>query len=309
MGPEAEGAIPYTGIIRMRPATDALDSEYIRYLLVSQDFQAQAEAMGAGSVMRHFGPSHLRVMTVAVPPIEEQRAIAEVLGALDEKIESNRRLRAISDDLLRLEVEAAVTAGPTEPRHLGELVERVKEQIQPGPGDFNVNYIGLEHMPRGHVFLDEWGSAGPLASAKTRFTLGDVLFGRLRPYFKKVGVAPVDGVCSTDILVLRPREDAYRGLVLAEAASDAAIEYASAASTGTRMPRVSWDYFARWAVELPKGEALMAVGAATRPLIDEAIALVHQEKVLSLLRDALVRELLSGRLRVADAERVAEAVT
>ncbi|MEZ6243375.1 MAG: restriction endonuclease subunit S [Phycisphaerales bacterium] len=98
---EAAGAIPYTGIIRFRPKDDRIVSEFIRYVLESRDFQLQAEAMGAGSVIRHFGPTHLRDMTLLLPPPEEQRAIAAVLGSLDDKVEQNRRTARTLERLAR----------------------------------------------------------------------------------------------------------------------------------------------------------------------------------------------------------------
>ncbi len=82
VGADAVGAIPYTGIIRMRPRDSRVAPEFIRYLLLSRDFQSQAEAAGIGSVMRHFGPSHLKGMHVSVPSIEQQRRIAKNLETI-----------------------------------------------------------------------------------------------------------------------------------------------------------------------------------------------------------------------------------
>jgi len=98
---EAIGAIPYTGIIRMRPRDERLVPSFIRYLLEGPDFQRQAEMVGVGSVIRHFGPMHLREMTVTLPPATEQRAIAHILGALDGKIEINRRMSETLEAIAR----------------------------------------------------------------------------------------------------------------------------------------------------------------------------------------------------------------
>lgn len=76
---EAAGAIPYTGIIRMRPATDEVEPRLIPWILRSRRFTAQVEDAGVGTVMAHFGPSHLREMTVLLPPLPEQRRIAGVM--------------------------------------------------------------------------------------------------------------------------------------------------------------------------------------------------------------------------------------
>lgn len=99
--PASAGSIPYTGIIRMRPARADVDAGFIRYFLMSPLFQLQAEASAAGSVLRHFGPSHLREMSFPVPSSNEQRTIAGVLGALDDKIEQNRRTARALERLAR----------------------------------------------------------------------------------------------------------------------------------------------------------------------------------------------------------------
>lgn len=95
------GGIPYTGIIRMRPANEDIDAGFIRYFLTSPLFGQQAMASAAGSVLKHFGPSHLREMSFPLPPLAEQRAIAAVLGALDDKIEQNRRTARALERLAR----------------------------------------------------------------------------------------------------------------------------------------------------------------------------------------------------------------
>ena len=75
----------------MRPRGKRLLPQFVRYLLEGPDFQRQAEVMGVGSVIRHFGPTHLSQMRTVVPPLSEQRGIAHVLGTLDDKIELYRR--------------------------------------------------------------------------------------------------------------------------------------------------------------------------------------------------------------------------
>ncbi len=101
VGQEGVGAVPYTGIIRMRPRGNILYAPFIRYLLEGPDFQQQAEMVGVGSVIRHFGPMHLRQMKVQLPPLPEQRAIAHVLGTLDDKIELNRRMNETLEEMAR----------------------------------------------------------------------------------------------------------------------------------------------------------------------------------------------------------------
>ncbi len=146
-------------------------------------------------------------------------------------------------------------------------------------------------------------------SNKFEFKKGEILFGKLRPYFHKVGVAPVDGVCSTDIVVVAPRDRSWFGFVLGHVSSDEFVEYTNAGSTGTKMPRTSWGEMARIPVVLPPKPVAEAFTAQVRPSIDRMIAAIHESRTLAALRDALLPKLISGELRVKDAERLLTAAS
>jgi type I restriction enzyme, S subunit len=83
------GSIPYTGIIRMRPKSEILTAGYLRCFLLAREFYLQAEASATGSVIRHYGPSHLRKMTIAIPPLEEQYVLSENFDSLSLMMVSN----------------------------------------------------------------------------------------------------------------------------------------------------------------------------------------------------------------------------
>ena len=151
------GAVPYTGIIRMRPRDESIHGPFIRYLLEGPDFQQQAEMVGVGSVIRHFGPMHLRQMTLRVPPLPEQRAIAHILGTLDDKIELNRRVNQtleamaralfkswfVDFDPVRAKMEGR---DPVLPAHLADLFpdRLVDSELGPIPQGWEVSTIGEE---------------------------------------------------------------------------------------------------------------------------------------------------------------------
>jgi type I restriction enzyme S subunit len=98
-------------------------------------------------------------------------------------------------------------------------------------------YIGLEHIAEGQLALTGYGAAEEVTSVKYRFREGDVLFGKLRPYFRKVVIAPFDGVCSTDIWVVRRKQGVDQRYLFYWMASHEFIEESTRASEGTRMPR------------------------------------------------------------------------
>ena len=181
---------------------------------------------------------------------------------------------------------------------LGEVAQNPRRGIQPDEIKPDTAYIGLEHMPRRSIALSDWGHTDELESNKFEFKRGEILFGKLRPYFHKVGVAPLDGVCSTDILVHTPKEPAWFGFVLGHVSSIELVNHTNAASTGTKMPRTNWNDISCFEVALPLKQLAAEFTEKIRPLVDRIIANIHESHTLAALRDALLPKLLSGELRV-----------
>ena len=183
----------------------------------------------------------------------------------------------------------------------GDVAEHPRRGIQPNAIDASTPYIALEHMPQRCIALSEWGVADGVESNKSEFRRGEILFGKLRPYFHKVGVAPVDGVCSTDIVVVTPRVEDWFGFVLGHVSSDAFVEYTNAGSTGTKMPRTSWGDMARYPVVLPSDPIARAFTAQIRPWVTRVLAVIHESHTLAGVRDTLLPRLISGELRRKEA--------
>jgi type I restriction enzyme S subunit len=152
-------------------------------------------------------------------------------------------------------------------------------------------------MPRRCIALAEWDAADGLESNKFEFKTGEILFGKLRPYFHKVGIAPLDGVCSTDIVVVTPRTQEWFGFVLGHVSSDAFVEHTNSGSTGTKMPRTSWGDMARYAVVIPPENVAKAFTSQVRDSVNHIIASIHESRTLAALRDTLLPKLISGELR------------
>ena len=333
VGEECIGSVPYTGIIRMRPKGDNLHSPFIRYLLEGPDFQRQTEMVGVGSVIRHFGPMHLRQMTVQVPPLPEQRAIAHILGTLDDNIELNRRMNQTLEEMARaIFQDWFVDFGPVRAKLegrepylppelwdlfpdrlvdselgeipegwevgcLGEIVDFPVRSVSPGHVATETPYIGLEHMPSKSIALTEWEHADKVTSNKLAFQEGEFLFGKLRPYFHKVGVAPVDGICSTDIVVVAPKVDSWYSLVLLCISTDAFVAYTDQTSTGTRMPRTNWKTMSQYELCLPPEPIAGALWGMTQPMLCRIVANIFESHALVAQRDTLLPKLVSGEVR------------
>ena len=175
---------------------------------------------------------------------------------------------------------------------LGDVADAPRRGVNPDEIDPNTPYIGLEHMPRGSIALSEWDTAAKVTSGKSAFKRGEILFGKLRPYFHKVGVAPVDGICSTDIIVIEPKAQEWASFVLCVVSSDEFVAYANQTSTGTRMPRTSWKAMSVYDVVLPPVAVAQAFGDAVRSMTEQIAARIHESRCVASQRDVLIPALI-----------------
>ena len=99
--------------------------------------------------------------------------------------------------------------------------------------------------------INSIGNAQDITSNKFFFRKGDTLFGKLRPYFRKVYKPSFDGICSTDIWVLRAKKDFNKDFVFYLVANPSFVDRVSNANTGTRMPRGDWDFIKETKLNIP----------------------------------------------------------
>ena len=177
---------------------------------------------------------------------------------------------------------------------LGDVADAPRRGVKPDEIDSETPYIGLEHMPRRSIALGEWDTAAKVASGKSAFRRGEILFGKLRPYFHKVGVAPLDGICSTDIIVIEPKAREWASFVLSVVSSDEFVAYANQTSTGTRMPRTSWKAMSAYAVALPPASVAQAFEDAVGATTERIAAQIRESRCLAAQRDALLPQVING---------------
>lgn len=337
-----EGWICGTGAILLRVKGEGIDPEFLSFFLSAEDSVLWLKQHAVGAVMPNLNEGVIRRIPLTLPPLAEQKAIAAVLGALDDKIELNLRMNATLEAAARalfqswfvdfepvrakLDGRSPAALDPATaalypeqwedsplghiPKgwtagKLGDISTNSRRSVQPGDIAPNTPYIALEHMPCHCIALGDWADSADVASGKTAFKKGEILFGKLRPYFHKVGVAPFDGVCSTDILVLAPKRPEWFGFLLGHASSDALIQFTDLASTGTKMPRTSWSDISSFKVALPPMPIAAAFTRTIQSMVDRIHANLHQSRTVVSLRDTLLPKLLSGELSVSELDAAA----
>jgi len=324
------------------PDRETADPAYIFYFLKSPAGKQSISEIIGGTQSRSLSGTSLSAVEVQLPPLDEQHAIAHILGTLDDKIELNRRMSETLEAMARAIFKSwfvdfdpvrakAEGRDPGLPKHiadlfpdsfedselgeiprgwrvgtLGDVAEHPRRGVQSNRLAPDAPYIGLEHMPRRSIALWEWDVADGLESNKFEFRKGEILFGKLRPYFHKVGVAPVDGVCSTDIVVVSPRTPQWFAFVLGILSSDEFVEHTNGSSTGTKMPRTSWTEMARYNIALAPDPVARAFTNLLQPVTDRINAGIHESRSAVTLRDTLLPKLISGELRIRSERKFIE---
>lgn len=130
---------------------------------------------------------------------------------------------------------------------LGEILYLILAKAEPSD-DPDAPYIGLEHIESGSNRLCGIGKAVSVKSTKNVFSPGDILYGKLRPYLDKVFIADFSGICSTDILVLRPERGIEARFVEAILRTRTFIDFATQTSAGANLPRTTFRKIAQFPI-------------------------------------------------------------
>src|SRR5690606_25511065 len=288
--------------------------------------------------------TYLRTITIPLPPLAEQRAIAHILGTLDDKIQLNRRMSETLEEMARALFESwfvrfdpvrAKMEGrdPGLPSDLADLFpDRLMDselgeipegwEIAPLPAVIEVNprrtlrkgdvapYLDMANMPtRGHspseVVLRPFGSG-------TRFINGDTLVARITPCLENGKTAFVDfldegqvGWGSTKYIVLRPKPPLPPEFAYCLARSVEFREFAIQSMTGSSgRQRVPAESSAHYLIPTPTSEIASQFGRAVKPLFARVSECARESRSLSALRDALLPNLISGKWRIEDPTRI-----
>ncbi len=280
--------------------------------------------------------------------VAEQRSIAHILGTLDDKIELNRRMNETLEEMaralfkswfvdfdpVRAKMEGRDTGLPPDVAALfpDRLVEselgKIPEgwEVVPLPEMIEVNpprslrkgevapYLDMANMPtRGHVpdtVIDR-----PFGSGM-RFTNGDTLVARITPCLENGKTAYVDflphdriGWGSTEYIVIRPMPPLPNEFAYCLARSAGFREFAIQNMTGSSgRQRVPAKALSQFLLPSPPEPIAARFGEVVQPLFVRASEAVRESRTLAALKDRLLPKLVSGELRVGDAEESVETV-
>jgi type I restriction enzyme S subunit len=306
------------------------DERFAFYFLKAIDFSGYNSGSAQPSLNRNF----IYSIPVRVPPLAEQKAIAAVLWALDDKIELNRRMNAtleamaralfqswfVDFDPVRAKLDgrppAALFPDSFQDSDLGPIPKGWS--AKPLPEAIEVNprrtlksgtiapYLDMKNLPtQGHSaeeVIDREFSSG------TKFQNGDTLLARITPCLENGKTGYVDflehgqvGWGSTEYIVLAPKPPLPPQFGYLLARSDALRSHAIQNMTGTSgRQRVPSECFNTFWLAVPPPDIAKRFDELTAPLMSKIKANSTESRTLATLRDTLLPKLLSGELSVAE---------
>ncbi|MCH8294562.1 restriction endonuclease subunit S [Candidatus Poribacteria bacterium] len=309
----------HVSLVRVDP--NRVDSHYVLYCINSPVYKRQLLTLAQGGATREaLTKEIIGNFEIPLPPLPTQRKIAAVLSAYDDLIENNTRRIKILEDMAQtiyrewfvhfrfpghenvkmVESELGLIPEGWKVGRLGDIAESVRRNVKPSDVDQETPYLGLEHLPRKSIALSNWDIVDSINSSKLAFKKGEILFGKIRPYFHKVVVAPLDGICSSDTIVIRSKEPECFARTLACVFSEHFVEYATATSQGTKMPRADWKVLVKYPVMIPPKSISQRFSALVQDIVPQIHNLIFRNRNLRQTRDLLLPKLISGELDVSD---------
>jgi len=340
-----KGAIA-SSLVIIRPKQNTT-RDFLYYILSGSTGKTIARELDNGSVQGNLSVRELKQVEIDLPPFNEQKAIAHILGTLDDKIELNRKtnetLEAMAKSLfkswfvdfdpVRAKAEGRHTGLPAEisdlfpdsfeDSELGEvpsgwsvgeidqIVNLRKDSLDPASAPDEIfDHYSIPAFDAGKYPARELGSS--IKSQKFLVGDGDLLVSKLNPSTPRVWIPFASSgsraICSTEFLVCRTSSVFGRAYAYCLASSDAIVEAMTGLAGGTSnshqriRPR---DFLALpccMGTEMVRSAFLDVV----EPLLGKSLALRNESKSLSTTRDSLLPKLISGEIRIPDAEKMLE---
>ncbi len=321
------------------------DAGYVLAFLTHPEIKPYIESFNAGGSRRAVTKGHIESFRLPLPPLPEQRAIAHILGTLDDKIELNRRMNETLEAMARALFKSwfvdfdpvrakAEGRDPDLPKPLADLfparlvdselgeipqgwrVQTIEQFASLNPEAWSkdtrpddINYVDLSNTKWGRIeAVTKYARMDAPSRAQRVLRRSDTIVGTVRPGNGSYAFIAEEGLTgSTGFAVLRPRKIEYAELVYLAATAQENIEALSLLADGGAYPAVRPEVVTATQTTSANDAVIKAFSRAVGPLLSKSAANERSSRTLKSIRDTLLPKLISGELRVNDAERLIEA--
>ena len=295
-------------LITMRADENMLHGKYLKYYLQSKEGQSKLSQRESGTTVIGIKQAELRKVLIPLPPLEMQKKIAGVLGALDDKIELNNKI----NNNLEQQAQALFKSwfvdfepfGGVMPEDwkIGKLKDVLKLKKTPIRAGENcaLPYLPIDIIPIHSLALTEFRPNSEAQSSLITFDKDDILIGAMRVYFHRVTIAPCAGITRTTCFVLSPFDESYLLYALLLCNQDKSIEFAQTTSKGSTMPYAVWDGgLGDLEINIPQRNIVEKFNNILLPSIRQIQNSYFENTRLAAIRDALLPKLMSGEIDVS----------
>jgi type I restriction enzyme S subunit len=324
----------------------SIDQEYLYQVLSRQGFADEILSLADGSAQGNVSGSLIETYKVPIPPLQIQKAIAHILGTLDDKIELNRKTNEtletmakalfkswfVDFDPVRAKAEGRPTGLPAEisglfpdsfeDSELGEIpsgwiVGEIQDVAELNPETWgsrnqplSVRYLDLSNVRHGNIdSVEEYQWEDAPSRARRILKPGDTVVGTVRPGNGSYCLIGEDGITgSTGFAVLRPKNKNDSAFVYLGSCSKENIDRLAHLADGGAYPAVRPEIVAQTPVIIGTRDVLDCFSSRISSLFAAAEERKQSSKVLCQVRDALLPKLISGEIRIPDAEKMLEEV-
>ena len=334
---------------KIKTKTSSVDEMYLSYQLRTKSYRNEVLASATGSTVKHTSPTKICAYRFLLPPLDEQKAIASVLSALDDKIENNRRMNETLEEMARTIFKSwfvdfdpvhAKVAGNA-PAHMdaetaalfpnsfgedglpvgwceeelkkickfsgGSAFKHEKQGLLIGDYPFiKVSDMNLQNNTRYILDANNWITEETRAEIKAKIQPSNSIV------MAKIGVALTynrlrflirDTIVDNNMLAVIPNEKVISSTALFLILSKYDFNFYA---KGTALPYLNVSDLAAIPFIMPNEEVLSKFDFYTKPLLEKVLLNATENQTLANLRDTLLPKLMSGEIRVKDAEREVE---
>ena len=299
----------------LKARRDAIDPYFLYYLLKFEN--SRLSEFAAGTTQKNLLLKDLRSFAVHVPELPQQLALASILRAFDAKIELNRRMNETLESIthqLFTEIFPDILRARSDPDAvpLTHIVLISREALNPDVEPTEIfNHYSIPAFDKQRLPVREMGEQ--IKSNKFIVHADCVLLSKLNPRIPRVWLPAVTGnmrsICSTEFLVLRPRPGYSREFIYGLCSSATFQEIFVTMVTGTSgsHQRVKPEYLEKMAIPSPDLKKVERFTKLVQPLYARVAHNLQENSTLAVVRDTLLPKLISGEIRIKQAEKLIEA--
>ena len=307
--------------VLIRPDSEKIDNQFLRYLLLSENIQNRFKSLSTGSTVDHLNLSDLRSLELpALPDINTQRKIGKILSNFDKKIDLNQKRNELLEEIAVCLFENwFIDYGPYNLSNVSSDTRSPEDFKQGSLGDIaEINHSRIEpenHPERLFQYysfsgydedtLPELERGENIKSAKYEVSDDTILVSKLNPSIQRiwrVKNSQEHGISSTEFVNLEPKKNHALNYIYLLTKSNNFQNYLESHTTGTSgsHQRVKQKDILGYSLAIPPEDELKKFNSIVQPVLDSVDNNKTECTTLENLRDTLLPKLISGEIRVND---------